>query len=179
MSALAIFESFARSNKLLRAIAQKSRESLFLRLPLEIRRHIYDYALGGNEYCVYVPNEKPVCRMSVSSGRSGRQLLQTCSQVYREAVYIPYMSNTFYAYPHLLYRWSSTLLEGQRDAIATIRVNFPEARYGVHDLNLFGGLKRLIITYTPESHPPLGPIIARLRERAQNDHLTLIFKPFD
>lgn len=160
---------------------RNSEASPLLRLPVEIRTRIFAYVLGGNEYSVYKPKKKPVCAIEGQPrGEAHRnlQVQRVCTQIYSETATLPFTLNTFYAWPHMMHGWQETLIPGHRDALQTMRVNFPEASENIMNLHYFKGLQRVVVCYTPDSRKDLGRVAKRLHLLAEKRELEVEFRRF-
>ncbi|KAH5134750.1 hypothetical protein HBH70_136750 [Parastagonospora nodorum] len=99
---------------------KNQRDSPFLRLPAKLRNTIYNYVLGG--LAIMAPHSSSWCRIQVLSIRPAPEelwqfprhflsIVQSCRQAYSESARLPFVLNTFDAYPsysflQFAYDWS-------------------------------------------------------------------------
>ncbi|KAL8836044.1 MAG: hypothetical protein Q9170_003089, partial [Blastenia crenularia] len=129
--------------------------SLFNRLPLEIRREIYGYVLGREENCMILlpfkirAQPERCCSMNDYVTWAARNegliagswkrfwprrpaLLQTCRQIYTEAVDLLYTDNTFVVkHPELLSRFIKAIPPQRLNTIRSLRICLETWQCGV------------------------------------------------
>ncbi|KAH3968678.1 hypothetical protein HBI81_129310 [Parastagonospora nodorum] len=116
---------------------KNQRDSPFLRLPAELRNTIYNYVLGG--LAIMAPHSSSWCRIQVLSIRPAPEelwqfprhflsIVQSCRQAYSESARLPFVLNTFDAYPSYSFlQFVENLPEWQRNEISMIRISCNEA----------------------------------------------------
>ncbi|KAF2795816.1 hypothetical protein K505DRAFT_191384, partial [Melanomma pulvis-pyrius CBS 109.77] len=101
---------------------RNQRESPFLRLPTEIRRIIYEFALGGKHYTTGKKLGRKLPNSKFLAGPHPLALLSVCQQIYDETALLPFSVNSFSFQLDLdLSKWADELLPGQRDAVTAFR----------------------------------------------------------
>jgi hypothetical protein len=70
-------------------------------------------------------------------------------------------------------------MPGQANAIATMRVNFPEAKLGPGFLRYFPGLRKVEVLFTPTSWLNDNGVVRTLRSAARKSDLKVVFREFD
>lgn len=121
--------------------------SILLRLPIEIRRHIYDYLLP---FCVKSRNKRGVRTVW---HRSNTAVLATTKQIHAETTDILYGSNIFeidVSYGHILFQFRRQLPSG---LVPRQTPNFPDffaARYRKQIRNVLVNIDH-VDSYTGES----------------------------
>jgi hypothetical protein len=70
-------------------------------------------------------------------------------------------------------------MPGQANAIATMRVNFPEAKLGPGFLIYFPGLRKVEVLFTPTSWLNDDGVVRTLRSAARKSDLKVVFREFD
>ncbi|OCK89426.1 uncharacterized protein K441DRAFT_699780 [Cenococcum geophilum 1.58] len=120
-------------------VSTQQQSSFFTKLPLEIRRLIYAYALGGEQLQLEVVDEfidekmyeKAPFRLRCPSAQRLLAFPKSCKMVYEEAVQFIYTSNTFLIPNITAYFCLQRLLPTHSfQAIQSIHLNWahPEAR---------------------------------------------------
>jgi len=109
-------------------------ESPLLRLPGEIRNHIYEHVLGQRTYALWVYSFK-----ATYTHPNDLALLRVCRKVYDEAKLLPFSLNTF-CFPHFFKSYHTLMLgldAAERQVIHTVRITFylREAESLVADLH--------------------------------------------
>ncbi|KAF2751028.1 hypothetical protein M011DRAFT_483911 [Sporormia fimetaria CBS 119925] len=156
-----------------------TRESPLLRLPPALRQKIFGYVLRGKTYSVCQPRNRPICIIEGSPKSKNLQLLSVGKQIHDEASMLPFKSNVFYAWPHLIASWLDSLTDMQKAAIGALRMNYPEARSGRSAcyLGALSGLRHVYVTYTPENAASTerNHIVKKLRDSVGNSDLKAVF----
>lgn len=99
---------------------KNAKESPLLRLPAEIRNHIFEMALDGHTI-------KPDAPRTLNNRDNRFDLLQSCRQIYAETGILPYRLSTFsFRYLNTMKKWCDRLPPIQRQAISAIQ--FPYRR---------------------------------------------------
>lgn len=177
---------------------RNQRESLFLRLPAEIRCTIYEYALGGKHYTTSKDLGGKTSNSRSLIAPHPLALLSACQQIYAETAVLPFRLNTFSFQVNLdLSKWADDLLPGQRDAVEALRFkrNYIDFELNIYsnraekefladkgrylEMRLFPSVRCVYVWRAADAYVPVSPnatIDAVIRNNAVNPDVEVIFE---